>query len=33
MANYNFTGKTIKHDGIKLHQIQRLEVGSRARRI
>lgn len=27
MANYNFTGKTIKHDGIKLHQIQRLDSG------
>lgn len=27
MANYKFTGKTIKHDGIKLHQIQRLDNG------
>lgn len=27
MANYKFTGKTIKHDGIKLHQIQRSDTG------
>lgn len=27
MANYKFTGKTIKHEGIKLHQIQRSDTG------
>lgn len=27
MANYKFTGKTIKHEGIKLHQIQRTDTG------